>query len=429
MKTIRELYVSKLSALKRKLTEIKGEPQKVAMGYALGVFLSASPFIGVKVLAAVILTLIFKWNKIAAVFGALHVNIFTAPVFYGFSFMVGKSVLGSEASYDFSWPLSVKAFYVMLTSTSEVFNILLAGGLVLGLPMSIAAYLFSRSVIQQKATEKSTETDVMDKRPVFTLITGASSGLGKEIAIEYARRQKNLILVALPGRNLKQLCEEIEIRYNIRAIGYDCNLADENSLKQLTDHVAENYLVDRLVNNAGVGGTLKFEDAGCEYLDRIIFLNIRATTMLTLLMLPQLRLHKKALILNIASMAAFGPIPYKTIYPASKAFIYSFSRSLSKELHHTGVKVAVVNPGQIVTNPDVTMRIMHQGMLGKIGLLTAGTIARIAIASAEGGKEVIVPGTMNKVNRILIKWVPEFIRLTLMEKACRKELALQNSFN
>jgi short-subunit dehydrogenase len=150
--------------------------------------------------------------------------------------------------------------------------------------------------------------------------------------------------------------------------------------------------------------------------------------MLTRLMLPQLRLHKKALILNVASMAAFGPIPYKTIYPASKAFIYSFSRSLSKELQNTGVKVAVVNPGQIVTNPDVTMRIMHQGMLGKIGLLTAGRIARIAVSSAESGKEVIVPGTMNKINRFLIKWVPEFIRLALMEKTCRKELALHNSF-
>jgi len=269
----------------------------------------------------------------------------------------------------------------------------------------------------------------IENQPVYTLITGASTGLGKEIAIEYARRHKNLILVALPGRNLQQLCEELAYLYGIRATSLECDLTNETALDDLAGYVTGNFSVDQLVNNAGVGGTVRFADATCEYLDKIIHLNIRATTMLTRLLLPELMRHKKALVLNIASMAAFGPIPYKTIYPASKAFIYSFSRSLSKELRNTGVRVAVVNPGQIVTNPDVTLRIMKQGILGKMGLLTAGKIARIALSSVENGKEVIVPGFINKVSRFLIKWMPEYLRLTLLERACRKELTIRNTFN
>ena len=266
-------------------------------------------------------------------------------------------------------------------------------------------------------------------KPVYTLITGASTGLGKEIAIEYARRHHNLILVALPGRNLQQLCEELECLFGIHAVSLECDLTDETALNELAGYVTSNFSVNQLVNNAGIGGTRRFTEVSCEYLDKIIHLNIRATTMLTRLMLPELLHHDKALIINVASMAAFGPIPYKTIYPASKAFIYSFSRGLSKELQGTGVSVVVVNPAQILTNPDVTLRLINHGILGKIGLLTAGKIARIVLEGVEKGKEVIVPGLMSKLNRILIKWVPESLRLSLMEKVCRKELSIRNIFH
>ena len=202
----------------------------------------------------------------------------------------------------------------------------------------------------------------IEKKPVYTLITGASTGLGKEIAIECAKQHRNLILVALPGRNLQQLCEELEHLYGIHAINYECDLTNEAALDELAGYVIRNFSIDRLINNAGIGGTIRFTDSSCAYLDKIIHLNIRATTMLTRLLLPELMNHEKALILNVASMAAFGPIPYKTIYPASKAFIYSFSRSLSKELQGTGVSVVVVNPAQIVTNPDVTLRLMKLGI-------------------------------------------------------------------
>jgi short-subunit dehydrogenase len=249
----------------------------------------------------------------------------------------------------------------------------------------------------------------------YTLITGASMGLGKEMAIECARRGRNLILVALPGRNLKQLCEELERSFGILAVARECDLTSEQELNYLVKEIISKYSVDQLINNAGVGGTARFEESTPAYLDRIIHLNIRATTMMTRMMLPELKTHTKSLIMNIASVAAFGPLPFKTIYPASKAFIYSFSRSLSRELRGTGVQVVVVTPGPIVTNPDVAMRIIKQGALGRIGLLTAGNITRLALDGAEKGKEVIVPGFMNRLNRF-IGWLTPVLQKELSEQ-------------
>jgi uncharacterized protein len=262
----------------------------------------------------------------------------------------------------------------------------------------------------------------MKSTEVYTLITGASMGLGKELSIECARRGKNLILVALPGSNLRQLCEELGHTFGIRAVCRECDLTQEAALNNLARDILMNYSVDQLINNAGIGGTTRFEEASPEYLDRIIHLNIRATTMLTRLLLGELKSHKSALILNVASMAAFGALPYKTIYPASKAFIYSFSRGLSRELHDTGVKVVVLAPGPFISNQDVFRRIMKQGFLARLGVMTAREITRQAISGAENGRYVIVPGIWNKFNRFLLRWVPEDFRLYMMAGIIRKEL-------
>jgi short-subunit dehydrogenase len=264
----------------------------------------------------------------------------------------------------------------------------------------------------------------MKTSEAYTMITGASMGLGKEMAIECARRGRNLILVALPDQHLQQLCEELGQSYGIRAVARECDLTDEEELNQLAAEALSHFSIDQLINNAGVGGTARFEESSTDYLDRIILLNIRATTILTRLLLPELKSHRKALVLNVASVAAFGPLPFKTIYPASKAFIYSFSRSLNKELRGTGVKVVVLTPGPILTNPDVVSRILKQGVLGRFGLLTACRISRLALDGAEKGREVIVPGLMNQLNRFLTRWIPESWRLALMARVLRKEIAV-----
>jgi short-subunit dehydrogenase len=263
----------------------------------------------------------------------------------------------------------------------------------------------------------------MKTTTAYTLITGASMGLGKEMAIECARRGRNLILVALPASGLQELCSELRGTYRVRIFSYDCDMTDETALGNLGRWVKENFSVDQLINNAGIGGTRKFEDVSEEYLDRIIHLNIRATTMMTCMMLPLLKRHDKALIMNVSSLAAFGPLPFKTIYPASKAFIYSFSRGLSRELKGTGVRVVVVAPGPFISNADVASRIGKQGILARLGVLTTGEISRQAFSGADHGHEVIVPGIWNKFNRNLMRWVPEKFRLSLMASVFKRELS------
>ncbi|NJO69438.1 MAG: SDR family NAD(P)-dependent oxidoreductase [Bacteroidetes bacterium] len=158
------------------------------------------------------------------------------------------------------------------------------------------------------------------------------------------------------------------------------------------------------------------------YLDAIIQLNVRATSLLTRLMLEELKSHPHAYILNVSSMAAFSPIPYKTIYPASKAFIYSFSRGLSEELKGTSVKVSVLNPGPILTNPDVIARIMKQGIFGRMGLLTAGAISRIALKAVAENKKVVIPGFFNNFNHWLMRLFPETLRLRILGNVIQREI-------
>lgn len=256
----------------------------------------------------------------------------------------------------------------------------------------------------------------------YTLITGASKGLGRELAYEFAKRSNNLILVALPGEDLESFSRHLELKFKISVCYYETDLTKNNAPIELVKWVKNNFSVNILVNNAGVGGSMPFNDSSVEYLDTIILLNIRALALITRQMLSELKKHSIAYILNVSSLAAFSPIPYKTVYPASKAFVYSFSRSLKEELKGTSVNISVICPGQMMTNSDTVKRIKKLGFYGKFGLLSANKIAQIAIRSMFDGKGVIVPGILNKVNLFIIKAVPPGIRISLFARLVRKEL-------
>ena len=191
----------------------------------------------------------------------------------------------------------------------------------------------------------------------YTLITGASKGLGRELAYEFAKRSNNLILVALPGEDLESFSRHLELKFKISVSYYEADLTKNNAPLELVKWVKNNFSVNILVNNAGVGGSMPFKESSVEYLDAIILLNVRALALITRQMLSELKKHSSAYILNVASLAAFSPIPYKTVYPASKAFVYSFSRSLKEELKGTSVSISIICPGQIMTNSDTVKRI------------------------------------------------------------------------
>ncbi len=255
------------------------------------------------------------------------------------------------------------------------------------------------------------------------LITGASTGLGHALALEFASKGRNLLLVALPGTKLAEFSRHLSSKFKVHVDYLEIDLTRPNSPGAVADWALSKYPVDTLVNNAGMGGSHIFEKARPAYIDQIIQLNIRALVLLSRYFIPALRKHDKSSILNISSISGMSPVPYKTVYPASKAFVYSFSRGLRAELRNTPVRVAVVSPGPIITNPDAIQRIKKQGFLGKINSLTAKKTAKIALKGLDRGKPVIYPGIMCKLNFLLIKLLPIALRLPILTAVIRREFS------
>lgn len=253
----------------------------------------------------------------------------------------------------------------------------------------------------------------------FAVITGASLGLGKSFAWEMAKQGKSVILVSLPGEGLPALCDSLEKQCGIRAVCYETDLSCKENVLSMSKDINNKYEVSYLINNAGIGGTKKFEEASALYIEKIIQLNVLATSLLTHQLLPNLRRQKSAYILNVSSLAAFSPIGFKTVYPASKAFVHAFSRGLYQELKDTNVFVSVVNPGPMKTNDEVKRRIKKQGFFGEITALNPDKVARYCIDQLQKRDTVIM---VNQMSWLLLKILPIWIKLPLLTNKIKKEL-------
>ena len=253
----------------------------------------------------------------------------------------------------------------------------------------------------------------------FALITGASQGLGRAFAYELARRGINLILTSLPGEGLSQTADELKVQFEVEIVIFETDLSVNHNVIELAYQVNEKYELYMLINNAGLGGSKRFLDASTEYINTILQLNVVATSLLTRLLLPNLIRMRYAYILNVSSMAAFSPIGYKTVYPASKSFVHSFSRGLHQELKDTGVFVSVVNPGAMKTSPEITSRIENQGILGRLTLLDPAKVALKCINGLLKKDSVIM---VNSFSWLMLTLLPIWIKLPLMTNIIRREL-------
>lgn len=253
----------------------------------------------------------------------------------------------------------------------------------------------------------------------YALITGASQGLGKAYAEELAKRKKNLILVSLPGQNLKNLSDRISKENNVVSYYYETDFSSDQNILDFSKWVNEHFDVNLLINNAGIGGTQSFEEVNYKYIDRIIQVNVKATALLTHQLLKNLKGQKQSYILNISSIAAYTPVGFKTVYPASKAFIQSFSRGLNAELKNTNISVSVMNPGAMATNDEISSRIEKQGFIGKLSILKPDRVARYSINRLLKKDEVIVVNPFLWFFSIIL---PVWIKLPLMTKIIKREL-------
>jgi len=178
------------------------------------------------------------------------------------------------------------------------------------------------------------------------LITGASSGIGKETAYVYAEHNYNLILSARRKENLEAVKKEIEERHKVKVDIFDLDLSETNSAELLYNQVkAANLKVDVLINNAGFGINGNFIDIDINKEESMLILNIITLTKLTKLFVQDMVKNKNGHIINIASTAAFQGIPKFATYAASKAYVLHFSEAIAQELKKDNVKVTVINPG------------------------------------------------------------------------------------
>ncbi|MFP4367802.1 MAG: SDR family NAD(P)-dependent oxidoreductase [bacterium] len=256
----------------------------------------------------------------------------------------------------------------------------------------------------------------------YAFVTGASRGLGRAFTFELAKRNINLLLVALPEDGLPELCTHLKENYSIECSYFETDLTKTGNIKKLIDWTLSKFRINILINNAGIGGSKEFVEAETDYLEKMIALNVTALTLITHQLLPELKSHEQSYILNVGSIASFSPIGYKTIYPASKVFTHYFTRGLHQELKGTGVNVSVLHPGPMRTNRQVIKRINKHGLFGSLGVLNTEYVAEKSLDNLFHNKPQITLGWFNKFIRLLMKTVPISIRLPIMTKRIKREL-------
>lgn len=257
---------------------------------------------------------------------------------------------------------------------------------------------------------------------IYTLITGASSGIGKAIAYECGKRGMNLILVSLPNQNLEMVAADLAAKFKVKTVFIETDLTRFDSPKELFNRTqAEELDVNILINNAGVAGASYFEESELDYIDERIQLNIRALVMLTRLYLPVLCKHKKSHILNVSSLAAFFYIPYKSVYSASKAFVLNFSRALSGEIKGRGVSISVLFPNGVRTNEITHKRVQAHGLIGQWTETKVEEVANAAIKGMLKKRFYIIPGSASHFLLFLRLILPIPVQQSLISREFVKE--------
>lgn len=230
------------------------------------------------------------------------------------------------------------------------------------------------------------------------LVTGASNGIGADLARVLAQHGHDVVLVARTQSKLEALGQELSSRYGVRAEPLAVDLADPGAAGRVRDALRERALaIDLLVNNAGIGLHGTFAENDPEAQLRLLQLNVVALTALTRLLLPDMIARRSGRILNVASTAAFVPGPLMAIYYASKAYVLSLSVALENELAGTGVRVTALCPGPTRTGFSEAAGITRVRLFRAGGVMEAMEVARVGYAGLEAGKSIVVPGLRNRL--------------------------------
>jgi short-subunit dehydrogenase len=243
------------------------------------------------------------------------------------------------------------------------------------------------------------------------LVTGASSGIGSDIARELAERGHGVTLVARREDRLTALAEELESTRHVRADVIACDVSDHAGRERfLTELRARGLEVSILVNNAGFGSAGSFQDLELSNELQMVRTNVEAVVHLCGELIPGMVGRGAGALLNVASTAGFQPLARQATYSASKAFVLAFTEVLNSDLKGTGVTATALCPGPVRTE----FMDQHEGFdvsSPDFVWMTSAECARTAVKGLERGKRVVVPGVANRVGTLAGQHAPRSVLL------------------
>lgn len=247
----------------------------------------------------------------------------------------------------------------------------------------------------------------MGPKALTALITGASGGIGYELAKLFAKDHYNLVLVARSSDRLNQVASQLRQQFGINVEAMVLDLAEDQAVTVLFEHLkGEKLEVDVLVNNAGFGVFGEFAEMPEEEILGQVQLNVVALTHLTRLFLPAMIERRQGKIMNVASTAAFQPGPLMAVYYATKAYVLSFSEALANEVAGTGVVVSCFCPGATDTGFQKRAGMEDSRLFKKIGAMKVETVARDGYRGLMAGKSLVISGTRNRLVAESVRFAP-----------------------
>ena len=249
------------------------------------------------------------------------------------------------------------------------------------------------------------------------LVTGASSGIGYEIAKIHASHGGDLVITARNEEKLNTLKIEIEKKYGVKVYVIVADLTRTNAALEIYNELNNNNIhINYLINNAGYGLYGTFESTDWELESKMIQLNIVALTQLTKLFLPSMIEKKAGKILNVASTAAFVPGPMMAVYCATKPYVLSFSEALNNELNKSGVSVTALCPGATESGFSKAANADKSALFTKTKLASSYDVALYGYEAMLKGKQVAIHGLFNKLLAFIVRFTPRSLVVLISRK-------------
>lgn len=242
-----------------------------------------------------------------------------------------------------------------------------------------------------------------------TLITGASSGIGLELAKQFAAGGDDVVIVARSEEKLRDLAELIRSTYSVQATVVCSDLAKHDAVDHLCDELEQRSItIDNLVNNAGFGALGEFVKLSAERQTDMLMVNVVAMTRLTRRLLPAMLQRGMGGVLNVGSIAAYQAGPGMAVYYASKAYVLSFTEALHEELNGTGLRVTCLEPGPTTTGFGDDSGMSNLAMFNSQAM-SAADVAEAGYRAFQKNSDVVIPGWKNRVMRTSAGFLPRFV--------------------